>query len=965
METIGGRCLRDGPDRGFRRYLAGLIPLLVFAGCELGTKSGCLIDDDCIGGLSCVQGTCYDCAADREGCDCVQGSCFGGLVCGGEDVCVACSETEPCPSGLACHQGSCVACNNTFAGCPCVSNTCGPGLRCAEDAVCVALSCNNASRDGDETDVDCGGSCEPCAEGFACAASSDCASLACYDRSCLTIGSCIVRGAEYPTIQAAVEDPGCSTVRLPSGPFAEHLIIDRPITLVGEGAADPATSPTEGRTVLIGSARSPLISVLAGDGEVVLRDLIFRDGEAEAGGAIRSERDLRVETCAFIENRAQTSAGENSNHRHACGGAIQVTDANLVVRDSVFLRNTATDLLTDPGPASSAEADGGAICARGNRQMLVERSDFVENQAVSLTDVPGSVTERPRPGHARGGAIYRDAGPLLIVDSTFFHNTSRAAVDLERTTTHMVSAAGGAIYALSMSQERGTRIERSTLFNNVAHADAARGPAETHAFAEAGAIFSDFTELDSVTFQDNLALAEGTETSQGVAGALRMTVGRVDASNFWRNVAAGAMADAGAVSVLGRTTIIDSVFWNNAGSPAAAVKVSTSNGDVWAINSSFVDNGPGCGIHANRGLVRFTHIASTDAPLVCGDAKNIRSEGYNVLSTLPSPLFTPHPHDLVWVEPRHEKFFGASRRPGFPLLGSPLVDGGHASGCVDEEGEVNPTDNRGVPREGPCDVGAFSVLRSHQLFEEPRMMLLRAVTSMQPDLYFPNGGECAGPDTFEALSFIREEILGDNERPPVLFRDGFIDHPVVFRRKGPSADETLYAELRSSTCTTPIVNCNDGFATGSRTDLVFDGFEIRTEGECTNDDGTLVVPAGVFGCIEGEASSGQIDLGIDLRLVDIEIVGALDVGWSDELVATIRGFISLDVLRSTGIPPHAAAALGDAELLSDLICDSDLELYQGEFGVFVTLEMAFRHTAVVTSAELLPPLRLDLFDGRR
>lgn len=48
--------------------------------------------------------------------------------------------------------------------------------RCAEAA---APSCFDRVRDGDETDIDCGGSCGACATGRACSAASDCQSNAC------------------------------------------------------------------------------------------------------------------------------------------------------------------------------------------------------------------------------------------------------------------------------------------------------------------------------------------------------------------------------------------------------------------------------------------------------------------------------------------------------------------------------------------------------------------------------------------------------------------------------------------------------------------------------------------------------------------------------------------------------------------------------------------------------------------
>ncbi|MCB9734189.1 MAG: hypothetical protein H6745_16455 [Deltaproteobacteria bacterium] len=40
--------------------------------------------------------------------------------------------------------------------------------------MCAEPSCEDGAEDGDETDVDCGGSCEPCEAGAGCASDADC-----------------------------------------------------------------------------------------------------------------------------------------------------------------------------------------------------------------------------------------------------------------------------------------------------------------------------------------------------------------------------------------------------------------------------------------------------------------------------------------------------------------------------------------------------------------------------------------------------------------------------------------------------------------------------------------------------------------------------------------------------------------------------------------------------------------------
>jgi formylglycine-generating enzyme required for sulfatase activity len=51
----------------------------------------------------------------------------------------------------------------------------------------IPKTCNNTIRDGQETDVDCGGAeCKPCVDGKACVAPSDCAGGSCTDKVCST-----------------------------------------------------------------------------------------------------------------------------------------------------------------------------------------------------------------------------------------------------------------------------------------------------------------------------------------------------------------------------------------------------------------------------------------------------------------------------------------------------------------------------------------------------------------------------------------------------------------------------------------------------------------------------------------------------------------------------------------------------------------------------------------------------------
>jgi hypothetical protein len=78
---------------------------------------------------------------------------------------------SPDGGGLCDGAGRCVQCL--------ASTDCAPGSSCAKNT-CVPGACTDGVRDGDETDVDCGGAvCAPCAVSKDCAKDGDCASGAC------------------------------------------------------------------------------------------------------------------------------------------------------------------------------------------------------------------------------------------------------------------------------------------------------------------------------------------------------------------------------------------------------------------------------------------------------------------------------------------------------------------------------------------------------------------------------------------------------------------------------------------------------------------------------------------------------------------------------------------------------------------------------------------------------------------
>jgi hypothetical protein len=130
----------------------------------------------------------------------------GGTRCDGTGNCVACVDDADCVTGSVCTQYQCVAstppapscsdgkkdqtetdvdCGGSCAPCA-VTEDCYANTDCASKACdawaphrCLADHCNDHRSDGDESDIDCGGSCGACSADHHCNANTDCDSGVC------------------------------------------------------------------------------------------------------------------------------------------------------------------------------------------------------------------------------------------------------------------------------------------------------------------------------------------------------------------------------------------------------------------------------------------------------------------------------------------------------------------------------------------------------------------------------------------------------------------------------------------------------------------------------------------------------------------------------------------------------------------------------------------------------------------
>jgi hypothetical protein len=134
--------------------------------------------------IDCGGGTCAPCSnhkACQSPSDCQSNNCVA-LVCTAPPQ--QCTDTmkDGNETDIDCGGGTCTPCGNGKAcqrASDCQSNTC-TGLTCAAPPA----QCANSMKDANESDVDCGGVCPACINGRSCVQSTDCQSGSCNAGTC-------------------------------------------------------------------------------------------------------------------------------------------------------------------------------------------------------------------------------------------------------------------------------------------------------------------------------------------------------------------------------------------------------------------------------------------------------------------------------------------------------------------------------------------------------------------------------------------------------------------------------------------------------------------------------------------------------------------------------------------------------------------------------------------------------------
>jgi len=334
-----------------------------------------------------------------------------------------------------------------------------PSSTCAQTCTgcCAGQSCQAGT-----SNTACG------ANGAPCAVCGEPHSV-CLDGACRC--DVCANGCQYPTVQAAVEDPaGPTTVRICAGTYNEDVIIDRDVTLLGAGDGDGP-----GDTILKGTGSAGVVFVNSRH-IVTLERLRITGGNASGGGGIQTllSNTMTLRHCTVSGNKASVGGGIfirgtltlDASHvtlnEAAQGGGVhcQFTDPTSIVilqNGSSVTTNTANvgggissavcqiSLLSGSSVSgNTANLSGGGISNTGT--LTLNDSDIADNTAATEgggidnsaggqvillngSSIAGNKAKNPPPDGGSGGGIFNKA-TVASIDGTFAGNSPDQCVDV-------------------------------------------------------------------------------------------------------------------------------------------------------------------------------------------------------------------------------------------------------------------------------------------------------------------------------------------------------------------------------------------------------------------------------------------------------------------------------------------------------------------------------------------------------
>jgi CSLREA domain-containing protein len=254
--------------------------------------------------------------------------------------------------------------------------------------------------------------------------------------------------------------------------------------------------------------------------------------------------------------------------------------------------------------------------------------------------------------------------------------------------------------------------------------------------------------LDSVTIVGNMSILGSGGGIRNDTGAILEIVNSTLDSN-------SAGSSGGGILTSGTLTIANSTISGN-GARDHGGGINVSGGTVTLSNVTITNNradsnvnglGEGGGIYNSGGDVRLqnTILAGNTRPMDGPDCfGTLTSWGYNLIEH-------GHPDCVVVGDPTGNIFGqpsflaplgdnGSSTETHALLPGSMAIDGGNPGGCTDHLGSPLTTDQRGSPRVGNCDIGAFELQDELHHVYLPCAIRIHCAPAFRDDFSDPQSG---------------------------------------------------------------------------------------------------------------------------------------------------------------------------------------------------------------------------------
>ncbi len=200
----------------------------------------------------------------------------------------------------------------------------------------------------------------------------------------------------------------------------------------------------------------------------------------------------------------------------------------------------------------------------------------------------------------------------------------------------------------------------------------------------------------------------------------------VDSINFYTTPAT-------ALYNTGSATFINTTIARSSGGDATIFNA--GGADLHFYNSTFAYNSPGIE-NAPGGTVTLQNtILAQNGGNCFGDP--LQSLGFNLVDDTTGCTIIATPDDFLDIPALLFPVKGGVSAPPAneetlfaPLaFSSPAVNGGNPAGCFDDQGNAILTDQRGLPRTGTCDIGAYEYIAA---FDPLQYLWLPAILNFSP-----------------------------------------------------------------------------------------------------------------------------------------------------------------------------------------------------------------------------------------